>query len=419
MTNTENGIESSDILVFDKKEKPPKIHIEKSKNPENFEEKLNKIYMNKRKPKIYLWNLLKISNIIDDLRTRKKPGNHFIKEVCSIGIPLSCEDNNSESIKKICKKLGIRSSGRKKENIRNIENYPFIEHTTKKGGRGDNDKNNAKREQILCALLNKQIPDTFFAGEYGQQWTNMKEGLFTFIHDNFGDNYKTMKCILKAGRQHHHDFSLIFTYEDDTIKTIPLEFKHGITSIVKGPQFLSISSKHFIPTNYSTLFYDSGYVNQLSEVANINTPPPDRYDYLRFVCQSNYGIHAWFAEIKEREERCKTFKNNKKGKVNESIHNYLVDNHQNLDIKEINETLAKKEKNKKYMCYKNRLFYYDEISEDELYVTSIDKLKCGRDKSFNTIVLNTRSTSKLHMLLRWKNHAGVLFPAWQIKLVRI
>ena len=38
---------------------------------------------------------------------------------------------------------------------------------------------------------------------------------------------------------------------------------------------------------------------------------------------------------------------------------------------------------------------------------------------YNTVILtNKNKTVEYHMLLRWKNHAGVLFPAWQIKFKR-
>ena len=57
-------------------------------------------------------------------------------------------------------------------------------------------------------------------------------------------------------------------------------------------------------------------------------------------------------------------------------------------------------------------FYKDTINIDELTVTKIEKI------TKNTLVLQTNSTSKINMLLRWKNHAGILFPAWQISITR-
>jgi hypothetical protein len=39
-------------------------------------------------------------------------------------------------------------------------------------------------------------------------------------------------------------------------------------------------------------------------------------------------------------------------------------------------------------------------------------------KGENTIVVVSRAGTKHHMLLRWKNHLGILYPAWQISLSR-
>ena len=46
------------------------------------------------------------------------------------------------------------------------------------------------------------------------------------------------------------------------------------------------------------------------------------------------------------------------------------------------------------------------------------KLKSGNHGLFNTIIFYNDYT-EIHMLLRWRNHAGILNPAWQISIKRL
>ena len=52
------------------------------------------------------------------------------------------------------------------------------------------------------------------------------------------------------------------------------------------------------------------------------------------------------------------------------------------------------------------------------YAQNIIDLIKNKDGLINTIVCSTKSDTKVNMLLRWRNHAGILNPAWQISLKR-
>jgi hypothetical protein len=54
-------------------------------------------------------------------------------------------------------------------------------------------------------------------------------------------------------------------------------------------------------------------------------------------------------------------------------------------------------------------FYLDSLTQEDLDIIPEKILKNG-----NTLVIKTKS--KTEYQLRWKNGAGVLFPAWQVKL---
>ena len=71
------------------------------------------------------------------------------------------------------------------------------------------------------------------------------------------------------------------------------------------------------------------------------------------------------------------------------------------------------------MLWNNEQFYLDSISEDEINIVPEKILKIGKNKLHNTLIIKTKNNkTEYHLLLRWKNHAGVLFPAWQIKFIR-
>jgi hypothetical protein len=96
-----------------------------------------------------------------------------------------------------------------------------------------------------------------------------------------------------------------------------------------------------------------------------------------------------------------------------SIAEYLQTVNVNLEIltKEFQQT----QEDKNFVCYKNGKFYLDVFNPLELLATRSIEIKNG-----NTLVIESGlPTTQHHLLLRWKNHNGILFPAWQIKLCRI
>ena len=66
------------------------------------------------------------------------------------------------------------------------------------------------------------------------------------------------------------------------------------------------------------------------------------------------------------------------------------------------------------MLYKDGQFYSDKIHPEELIITSVVTVRRGK-----YLVLQSAKAGTTHeMLLRWKNHAGILYPAWQISMKR-
>jgi hypothetical protein len=130
---------------------------------------------------------------------------------------------------------------------------------------------------------------------------------------------------------------------------------------------------------------------------------------MKFIFQIDYDKLDIFKELYNNETKIKDLK---KKIVDNSIKQYLSSG-VNLDIEDINNTFEKKQINKTYIMYNNGLFYEDSISKDELTVIDVEKINKN-----NCLILETNSISKIHMLLRWKNYAGILYPAWQISIKR-
>ena len=262
----------------------------------------------------------------------------------------------------------------------------------------DNDGKNRIREQIIYDILNNNINEDWYKNN---KWNTIRTGLLRSLIETESDNYKIE---LKGGRNYNYDF--IIKYNENEIRKI--EFKYNCSSIDKYPQFLSISSNNFIEDEgYASYFYEN-YLDKIGLLINMSIP--SKSDYLKYIHSNNYNTLSIFKEFKEQEKNFK-FKEEKKRIVYESISKYL-NTKIKLNINEINKYFKEKEKNKYYLLYKNEKFKIDYIKDEELEVVEMKEIKNN-----NTLILTTKS-SYISMLLRWKNHLGVLYPAWQMSLMR-
>lgn len=267
----------------------------------------------------------------------------------------------------------------------------------------DNDGNNRIREKIIYDILSNNINKEWYDDI---KWNTIRlELLRNLIETEKEIETNNYRVELKGGRNCNYDFMIKFN--EDKIRKI--EFKYNCSSINKYPQFLSISSHNFIKDEgYASYFYDN-YLNKIGLLINITIP--SKSDYLKYIHSNNYNTLLMFKEFKEQEKNSK-FKEEKKKIVYESICKYL-NTEIKLNIPEINKYFKEKEKDKYYLLYKNEKFNIDYIKDDELEVIELKEIKNN-----NTLILKTKSSSYISMLLRWKNHLGVLYPAWQISLMR-
>jgi hypothetical protein len=273
--------------------------------------------------------------------------------------------------------------------------------------RSANDSANKKREVIIYLLLKHRIPEAWFAN---QEWTKLRDNLYDYINGLYEDpRIVKVQFFYRAGRNYNYDFELRYFAENfELLKTIKLEYKHNCSKLNSYPQFLSSAANSFVLGQcYAQYFYEN-YIGQIAELYNI--PPPNKKEYMKFVYNSSYDKHEFFQELKEKEDE---HIEDKKKIVKESIKQFLLLSNR-IDVDKLKKKLKDSQTEKVFMLYKNGKFYRDEITQEEITITTFSGIKNG-----NTLVFNTQNKkTQIKILLRWKNHAGILYPAWQIGLKR-
>ena len=265
----------------------------------------------------------------------------------------------------------------------------FFEKNTKT----NNDCINKLRESIIENILNDTIPKKWYSDNL--QWFNVAFHLKEFVKKINKSELK--EVTIKAGRNFNYDF--LFEFKNGEIEKI--EFKNGVTDITKYPEILSVSSNSFIKgISYPDYFYDI-YLTAIT-----NDEPPTKEFYLKNIHKNKVNCD-FFINLKKE--------NNFKITVDESIDDYLQ-NYLNFDFDAF-KLKIKDQIDKKFMLWKDGVFYLDFLTEGDIDIIPEIILKGGKN-GFNTIILNTKNNSCYHLLLRWKNGLGILYPAWQVKFKR-
>jgi len=274
--------------------------------------------------------------------------------------------------------------------------------------RNDNDATNKKRENILSNLL-KISPEYISDPEYGQKWETVRNEWIRVIEELTSDYSKKQmwETKLMAGRKYNYDIEL--STEDGKIYKI--EFKYGGTKITELPQFLSLQAKvELFPVTFPQFYYDKYIDKYIACDCGISEHKPTISEYLVMVTKVNYDVSPFFAQLKERELIEQSSKNKV---VNASITEYLNEYGRTINLSAFAEKVRATQDNKIYVLWANGKFTIDRFAESDL----------GSDFQFHGIrngnILEVKSGDIVYsMLLRWRNHKGILNPAWQISLRR-
>jgi len=294
-------------------------------------------------------------------------------------------------------------------------------------GRENNDKNNKTRENILSQILHFPISHSFFDDPtHGLKWRKVLQEFKKYLQNTFdiqnedqNKMYDDVHVTQRGGRKFNHDFLVKYIYQNKTICTIPkLEFKNA-NSFESLPQFLSIplqnTTKPFINCVSYTKFFYEHYLQEVIKLYGVtDIRIPTLIEYKKYIQSTNYSILPILRYMYDNENLI-----NKEGKsdlVDQSIHDY-IQHYGNVDyfnIEALSQKIQNTQTNKIYMLWNGDTFTEYNPELESLKLTEISHLKKNKKGLYNTIVCRTQSGDFVNFLLRWRNHKGILNPAFQI-----
>lgn len=288
-------------------------------------------------------------------------------------------------------------------------------------GRDNNDSYNKKREKILGILPNLACHYPYLMDD--ERWKFVYDKFMSALKsiiDKEGKVYDTIDIVHKGGRGCNFDFKVSFFSQNNVAYCIDqLEFKNGKTPQQLSLQVNSEYGKFITNTEtYDTYFYDN-YLESIVDVYKTNAVEipclPTREEYIKCVKSVNVGVHDVFKIMKDNE---KIVQSEKSKIIDKSIHTYLNNlQKENINFDLIEEKLHVTQANKTYIIWYNKSFSIEYIKQDAIVLNGNFGLKKGKNGLVNTLVLHTKDPKKSwEFLLRWRNHKGILNPAWQIKL---
>ena len=276
--------------------------------------------------------------------------------------------------------------------------------------RGNNDSENKIRESILEKITTENCFDEYFSdAEYGSKWNYLKNKWNECLISLYPMRFSSIKIIQKAGRIFNYDFLVIYYDENKNVLCEKkIEFKHNVSSISKLPQFLSLTDKtaNFISSKYAEFYYDhylDKYIELDQELQLIEKP--EKQQYINFIGNINYDIHPLFRKMYDNEN---IEKKNKNAIVNNSIKAFLETYVNTIDFTILTELFQSRQKDKIFVLWDLTKFHIETIEQDV-----VEKFVLIENN--NKIVVEGQKY-KYCLLLRWRNHKGILNPAWQISL---
>lgn len=282
-----------------------------------------------------------------------------------------------------------------KENIDFNSIFVFKDNKNK----GNNDKNNKKRENIIVLIINKKIPKEYY--KYSLLWRKIKEGIELYIKELslkkgiVGE--LNVSCIQHGGRGNNYDFDIII---NDIVFNV--EFKFNVLCLNDAPQFLSLGSpSKYLTDNFERWFYDN-YLTIMAKKGNLEIPLKE--EYCKYNKTSTVDCLKLF---KDKYDTDSTFNKLCKQIDKKAIKEFIENTEINMSL--LSEKLLKSQKNKHYMCFYNNSFYYDKMDDSIYRITILLK------KTNTSYIYKTQNGLMLDIKLRFKNGCGIQFPALQIQ----
>ena len=318
-----------------------------------------------------------------------------------------------------------------------VINIEFVRSTInlfeeKSEDKSTNDAKNKAREAAISVILgcDKIARDKFIDDDQvGNRWkiieTSLRRSLASIplsITSEMNLEFSYVKH--RGGRSKNFDFEAVYTHKPDRREYVKaVEFKFG-KSIYDQPQFLSIyanNSSFITPESQSfpNFFYDN-FAPDLVPHAKVNLPSKDLYLSKIFGTARNelpFFKNLYEFKMKSDLNRA-TLKN---------ISDFAIDAYLRtfpeltncLDYESINRMFSPQID--KYFIswnYESMSANVEYFLKNDMQVMDTIDLKKNSSELFSSLVFTNLNGKKIEALLRWKNHACILGPAWQVKLRR-
>lgn len=279
--------------------------------------------------------------------------------------------------------------------------------------KGLNDAHNKTRENIVGAIINNKIPETYYEIP---EWGALEISIITYLQQlDTSRKYTRAVCSHKGGRKFNFDFGIKVYYEDGTSTDYNIELKFNASTIDETPQFVSpMKPSQYMSNVYEDYYYDN-YLTRLASESGLELP--SREAYLKQIhtnnpkCMKPYQ-DLYYMGCKQSSQytgdpaHVKFYETAKK-LSHESITSFIEKTE--LNIETLSEYLLTSQNNKIYMLYSGTQFIVQRPNMDDYQLASVTK-----NPEKNRYDCVSKTGVKLNVLLRWKNGNGIAFPAFQI-----
>jgi hypothetical protein len=275
--------------------------------------------------------------------------------------------------------------------------------------RASNDKVNKVRECIIENLF-QIFPLYCDHAVYGDSWIIFQQLFMESVHKIYDKPFHKLEILKMAGRKFNYDFKFLYKNEEDVVlEEKHIEFKHGAKSIRQLPQFLSLNIKNDVmPVSYAEYYYANWLDDYIACDDGITEEKPDVATYKKLITGIEYKVHPFFMQLYVREVENKEKKNEV---VNESIKQFLEIYGQHINLAALSAKFESSQGNKTFLMWDTKQFHIETMDLAETSIQSFEGILNN-----NTILVKSH-TLVYKLLLRWRNHKGILNPAWQISVM--
>lgn len=273
-------------------------------------------------------------------------------------------------------------------------------------GRTANDAKNKVREQTVLSIINNDssVADPAFDPLKAEvrAWILQRLSELALPPDT------PIRAVAKGGRRYNWDFDL---HLGD--KTLKVEWKYGAASVDALPEFFNPAANYDFHQGESfARFFFNGYLQQVCAVYGVPVTMTEAEYVAKVHGTQKAGLFLalYNAEAAGTAEQ----KAQKKVVVDQCIRAWLEATKDLVNTAAITAAFQASQAGKHFMLCRGGKLYYDAIKPEELVVSGAAEVRLGK----YLVLHSTRPGTTHEMLLRWKNHAGILYPAWQISMKR-